>query len=100
MRLSEDTIKTINTLAWKQFGDDCEAYIFGSWLDNAKRGGDMDIYIETSLIDDIFDAKLEFLTALHQAIGEQKIDLVIKKRGSEQIYPIYYEVAKNAGVKI
>ena len=99
MRLSQDTIKTINTLAQKHFGNDCEVYIFGSRVDDAKRGGDIDIYIETSLIENIFDAKLEFLTALHKAIGEQKIDLVVKKRESKQIYPIY-ESAKNAGVKI
>jgi len=99
MRLSQDTLKIINILAHKHFGDDCEVYIFGSRVDDAKRGGDIDIYIETSLIENIFDAKLEFLTALHKAIGEQKIDLVIKKRESEHIYPIY-EAAKNTGVKI
>lgn len=99
MRLPQDTIKLINSLALKYFGNDCNVYLFGSRVDDTKRGGDIDIYIETSKSKGIFDAKVEFLIALQKAIGEQRIDIVVKKRTTNQILPIY-EVAKTIGVKI
>ncbi len=99
MRLPQNTIKLISSLALKYFGNDCNVYLFGSRVDDTRRGGDIDIYIETSKSEGIFDAKVEFLIALQKAIGEQRIDIVVRKRASHHILPIY-EVAKTIGVKI
>ena len=57
-------------------------YLFGSRVDNTKRGGDIDLYIQledTLPISTIYDKKIEFLGRLKSRIGEQKIDVVISK---------------------
>ena len=57
-------------------------YLFGSRVDDAKRGGDIDLYIqleEAQPFSGIYDKKIEFLGRLQSRIGEQKIDVVISK---------------------
>ncbi len=71
-------------------------YIFGSRADLSSKGGDIDIYIETS--DDsleIFDKKINFLTELTKKIGEQKIDVVIKGKNSKD--KDIFNIAKKMG---
>ncbi len=46
MRLSEDQRKTIHHTARELFGD-CTVYLFGSRVDDAARGGDIDLLVET-----------------------------------------------------
>jgi hypothetical protein len=60
--------------------------LFGSRVDNAKKGGDIDLYIKTEAGND-FSHKIKFLVALEQQMGEQKIDVVFaqdKNRPIEQ----------------
>ncbi len=60
--------------------------MFGSRVDNAKKGGDIDLYIKTEAGND-FSHKIKFLVALEQQMGEQKIDVVFaqdKNRPIEQ----------------
>ncbi|MBU1667776.1 nucleotidyltransferase domain-containing protein [bacterium] len=47
-------------------------YLFGSRVDDSKRGRDIDLYM-------VFDKKIAFLGELQSKIGEQKIDVVISK---------------------
>ncbi|NWF66333.1 MAG: hypothetical protein HXX81_02580 [Campylobacterales bacterium] len=51
-------------------------YLFGSRVDDNKRGGDIDLYIELDSFENIGKNKIEFLILLKRAIGEQKIDVV------------------------
>ena len=53
-------------------------YLFGSRVDDNKRGGDIDLYIQTDS-DDIVTKKIKFLSKIKQLIGDQKIDIVISK---------------------
>ncbi|MEW6606160.1 MAG: nucleotidyltransferase domain-containing protein [bacterium] len=99
MRIKEEILKLIKELAIKYFGKDCEVAIFGSRIDNTKRGGDIDIYIETSIAPEIIEAKARFLANLEIALGDQKIDLVVKKRNESRKEPIY-KYAKSTGVRI
>lgn len=99
MRLEQRTLRVIKELAEKYFGEDCEVRIFGSRVDDTKKGGDIDIYIETSVTEGILDRKVDFLTELKVRIGDQKIDLIVKKRQEESGIPIY-EFAKRKGIKI
>lgn len=97
MRIDPETLRIIKELACKYFGEDAEIRIFGSRLDDTKRGGDIDIYIETSL-ETGFEEKAGFLKDLKIAIGDQKIDLLVKKRGESP--KGVFEYAKTTGVKI
>ncbi len=48
------------------------------------KGGYIDIYIEVSSTDKIIEKKLEYLVKLKDAIGEQKIDLIVKQKGCKE----------------
>ena len=47
VRLSEYEIRTIKETAKEIFGNNAKVYIFGSRADLTKKGGDIDIFIET-----------------------------------------------------
>ena len=74
MRLEKKYIDYIKRTAKDMFGEDAKVYLFGSRIDKEKKGGDIDIYIETNLKKNIFDKKIELLKRLHDKMGEQKID--------------------------
>ncbi|NOR80575.1 MAG: nucleotidyltransferase domain-containing protein [Methyloprofundus sp.] len=88
MRLSLKYRRTIK----KYFNEffEGELYLFGSRVDDAQKGGDIDLYIcphNQLSAEELFDRKLKFLSKLQMSLGEQKIDIVIakdKNRGIEQ----------------
>jgi len=83
IRLSKETIELIYKLTKSTFGNKSRVWIFGSRANPKLLGGDIDIYIETENLKDIFEKKIKFLIALKDQIGDQKIDLVIKKFNDE-----------------
>lgn len=88
MRISTNyqTIIKENTL--KIFGYQSKVYLFGSRIDNSKRGGDIDLYIIPEIKENLYPKKIEFLTTLTLALGDQKIDVVIAKDNSQPIEKI------------
>lgn len=76
-------------------------WIFGSRVDLTKKGGDIDLYIETNAttIDQAFKMKQDFLIELVNNIGEQKIDIVLNMLHFPHHKDIHV-VAKNEGIKI
>jgi len=54
-------------------------YLFGSRTDDTKRGGDIDLYIQTLNREKLVHKKLDFLMKLKRVIGNQKIDVVFDK---------------------
>ena len=97
MRLTEYEIKAIKEASVKVFGERSNTYIFGSRVDDAKKGVDIDIFIESDENMNIFEKKLKFLVELEKKIGERKIDVVIKSPDSDENLPIY-KIAKAKGV--
>ena len=97
IRLPEYVINEIINLSKKYFGKDCRVWIFGSRADLTKKGGDIDIYIETPEYKNILDKKLDFLVELDKKIGEQKVDLVIKPLNSQDYIS---QEAKSTGIRI
>ena len=56
MRLSIEESKMIRDSAVKYFGKNSKIYLFGSRTDDKKKGGDIDIYIETDkTLSEIFN---------------------------------------------
>ena len=81
MRLTQKEQKAIKETFLEIFptGD---IYLFGSRVDDTKRGGDIDLYIvlEKKLaLSALFNNKIDFLVELKGKIGEQKIDVLISK---------------------
>lgn len=100
MRLTSFQQQTICQNARRYFGDMTHVWLFGSRVDDTKRGGDIDLYIEPENQDIslLALAKLQFLRALHLALGEQKIDVVLRLTSAKPL-PIY-QIAKETGIKL
>jgi predicted nucleotidyltransferase len=78
MRLSPVVVQVIKDAFLDVFGNG-ELYLFGSRLDDARKGGDIDLYIATDNRDRLGEKRIEFLTQIKQHIGDQRIDLVIER---------------------
>lgn len=99
MRLTPHEIHAIKNAIKRWFGENARVWLFGSRVDDTKRGGDIDLYIETDTNDaaKIVKAKLEFLIELQEKIGEQKIDVVLHRKTCKQKLKIY-QIAKTTGI--
>ena len=93
MRLTEFEVNSIKKSAREIFGTEAEVFLFGSRVDDNKKGGDIDLYIKTSTGNDL-QHKIKFLVTLEQQIGEQKIDVIL---ANDQSRPIEQQ-AINTGV--
>ncbi|HET9114371.1 MAG TPA: nucleotidyltransferase domain-containing protein [Burkholderiales bacterium] len=49
MRLTDDQREIITTAVSRMFGQGSEVWLFGSRMDDAKRGGDVDLLIRTDV---------------------------------------------------
>lgn len=101
MRLSDIQAEQIRDSAAKHFGAASRLWLFGSRTDPQRRGGDIDLYIEPEIqtADEIVDAKLKFLRELHSTLGEQRIDVVIRRGAFKDELPIY-RVARETGIRL
>jgi predicted nucleotidyltransferase len=98
MRLTTQEIQAIKESFLTVFGNG-SIYLFGSRIDDFKRGGDIDLYIlleEEITISALFNKKIDFLVDLKQKIGNQKIDVLISK---DKNLPIEQEALRN-GIKL
>jgi hypothetical protein len=84
MRLTTFEIQSILTTFHEVFGDG-KVYLFGSRLDDAQKGGDIDLYFEVASGENLHQKKIDFLVKLQDKIGEQKIDIVFAKDASRSI---------------
>ncbi len=74
-------------------------WLFGSRVNDAERGGDIDLYIEThEKATDVITKKIAFINDLWRALGDQKIDVVINVLSAISL-PIH-QIAKRTGVKL
>ena len=98
MRISKKKIEIIKQTAMETFGTDCKVWIFGSRVDDTKRGGDIDIFIEIPhRINDKVKKEIKFLAKLKRELGDQKIDLVVRVKGEDDFIS---REAKQKGVEI
>ena len=78
MRLSEQEIQIIKAAVCK-YDSEARIFLFGSRVDDNKRGGDIDLYIQSEKLQqkDAYGIK----ELIWDDIGEQKIDIVIHRYG-------------------
>lgn len=79
MRLTHDEIAAIGDCAKRHFGQRRAVRLFGSRVDDLRRGGDIDLHIEaeTAELADI-ENELVFPQELKDRIGEQKIEVIVR----------------------
>ena len=76
MRLTKKEISAIkeNILS---FDEEAKIFLFGSRLNDQKKGGDIDILVISDKIG--FLEKIKIKTGIFKKIEEQKLDIVVKK---------------------
>lgn len=101
VRLSDSELDAVKKVFLQHFLPLDNLWIFGSRVDMNKKGGDIDLYIETSekSVDAALQMRDSFLNDLEDEIGEQKIDVVLNLLNHPHHLTIY-DVALNEGVKI
>lgn len=101
MRLTDHQCRVIRDAVAECFGHSATVRLFGSRTDDAARGGDIDLLIETGMtdVDEIVRAEIRFQVKVQQALGEQKIDLLIDYPGRGERPPIF-AIAERSGVPL
>jgi predicted nucleotidyltransferase len=105
MRLNDDQIQAIRQAATNAFGQGTSVWLFGSRVDDAKKGGDIDLLVcpqvrsaeDAAEPQQTFMQKIKMLTLLERYLGERKIDLVVEQ--AQDPRPIV-EVAHKTGIKL
>jgi predicted nucleotidyltransferase len=99
MRLTDQQRAIIRSTVADTFGAGTEVWLFGSRVDDNKRGGDIDLLIETgqSDLNAITRAEIAFLTKIQMKLGEQKIDVLLDYP-SRKIRPPIFAIAKQTGI--
>ncbi len=99
IRLNQQHLEAIKRLFCSFFSENDHLWIFGSRVDPTKRGGDIDLYIETTEMNtkEAIKKESQFILALEKTLGEQKIDVVLNMKIHQCHLPIY-EVAKTTGI--
>ncbi|MBP9726232.1 MAG: nucleotidyltransferase domain-containing protein [Gammaproteobacteria bacterium] len=79
MRLTQEERSHIKHHVSSIFGAQSRVFLFGSRVDDAKKGGDIDLFIEPECIFNPVEQEIQLLTKLQFVLGDQKIDIVIAR---------------------
>ena len=93
MRLSKQEVSSIKE-AILHYDKNASIYLFGSRVDDTKRGGDIDLLILSDIIDRHLMRKIR--VSLYQRLGEQKIDITVDK---SLAHP-FGKIATQSGLKL
>lgn len=100
MRLSDREITAIKAVTNLVFGKNATVTLFGSRIEDGKRGGDIDLLIKcnkTISRDGLYQMKLKFLVELKKRIGDQKIDVIID---SGQLNNSFFKIIEKEAIPI
>ncbi len=97
MRLTPQQIACIKQTAHAVLGDSAKVILFGSRVDDAKKGGDIDLLFETDrLIPNRTITIGALYVALIRQLGDRKIDILLKDSVTPSA-PVL-EIAKQTGI--
>lgn len=81
MRLTPDEVAAIKASADEAFGRGAVIRLFGSRLDDRRRGGDIDLYVQAPDAERPTDAAARFRRLLDDRVGEREYDILIAAPG-------------------
>ncbi|MDP2152540.1 MAG: nucleotidyltransferase domain-containing protein [Methylotenera sp.] len=76
MRLSAEAVNVIQDAFLRVF-EKGDLYLFGSRVDDTRKGGDIDLYVVADQQNRLGEKRIDFLAQIKHKIGDQRIDLVI-----------------------
>jgi predicted nucleotidyltransferase len=97
MRLSETDKLQLIKFAKQYFGKNIKLYLFGSRTDDSKKGGDIDLFLESEKQIDL-QQQLQFLASIYRHVTERKIDLVVKTPFTA--HQTIHDTAKQQGIRL
>lgn len=99
MRLTPEQIQAIKQTAHAVLGEDARVTLFGSRVDDHRRGGDIDLLFETS---QRVAHRAQTLNALYVALirrlGDRKLDILLKDAATPDA-PVL-RLARETGVRL
>ena len=99
MRLTDQQARLIKEITERFLGPSARVLLFGSRVDDAARGGDIDLYIETDeTVPNRIDLLCRLETALLMGLGDRKLDVVLKDGRTPDV-PIH-DIARRYGVPL
>lgn len=99
MRLTQAQQTAIRNTVARIIGADARVWLFGSRVDDAVRGGDIDLYIEADhIIPNRVQALCRLEGALVMALGDRKLDILLKDTRTPET-PIF-RIAKQSGAQL
>ncbi len=100
MRLNHHQIQTIKETIKGYLGESARVWLFGSRVNDDQRGGDIDLFIETTtpLTEDRWHIEASIDLALQKALGEQKLDILLHT-ATDKTLPIHL-IAKQTGIEL
>jgi predicted nucleotidyltransferase len=78
LRLSAEAINVIQDAFLRVF-EKGDLYLFGSRVDDNRKGGDIDLYVVADQQKRLGEKRIDFLAQIKHKIGDQRIDLVIDR---------------------
>lgn len=97
MRLTQTQQQIIKNTIARVLGTTSRIWLFGSRADDALRGGDIDLLIETDeALSDRAEVLCKLYGALTFALGERKLDILLKDSQTKDA--LIFSIAKRTGV--
>lgn len=97
MRITTTEKNNFINLSQQYFGSEISLYLFGSRVDDDKKGGDIDLFIESQ--EQIgLETRLKFLGAVERNITIRKVDLLVKTPFVTD--KVIFTTAKKTGIKL
>jgi predicted nucleotidyltransferase len=94
MRLKPEQTQFIKSTVARHFGEEAQVWLFGSRVDDAKRGGDVDLFVQPGEPVDRFLRRMDCLSDLEDGLP-YPVDLVVEDAGRDLAI---YRIARSEGV--
>lgn len=99
MRLTEKQVATIKTATTDIFGPDARVWLFGSRVDNKRRGGDVDLMVE---IDEPAENPVLLAARLSARVSRsmygRRVDVVVHAPGLQE--QAIHQTARDQGIRL
>jgi len=102
MRLQSKEIEIIAQAAKDAFISGTSVFLFGSRVDDSKRGGDIDLFVELPEAispADMVRSRTRFVSRIYRLLDEQRIDVIISIQGTQDSREVV-TTAKREGLKV
>jgi predicted nucleotidyltransferase len=99
MRLSERERAIVRAAVRKRFGAEAKVLLFGSRVDDSRRGGDIDLLVDLPRApDDPMGEAVALEIEVMRGLGERKVDVLIAYPGMTE-RPIH-RIARRSGLPV